>query len=187
MKRVSLVLVSLVFAVTSALATVIDTYPYWDGGITSGWTTVGQSFDAAGSVMTDYQFAIEGGSGSLTVEVYNWTAGLGPTGAALYSTVVAWPTTTGDVVLSGINVAMTMGGHYGVVVDGVGPSSVHWMGNTLGNPTGDGYWGYGIGGLSIFDGLSTQFKATFDVVPEPASIAALGLGLVAVMRRRAKK
>ncbi|MBS1700638.1 MAG: PEP-CTERM sorting domain-containing protein [Armatimonadetes bacterium] len=176
-------------AAVSAHAQVIDTYPFWDGSITAGWTAIGQSFDAPGSTLTDYQFAIEGNAngGTLNVSVFNWIAGTGPTGASLYSTSVAWPTSTGDVVLSGLNIPMTVGGHYGVVVDlsGSTSQSVHYMGNTTGNPSGNGYWSGDDGATwNDFPGLSTEFKATFSSVPEPASMAVLGVGALALLRRR---
>jgi hypothetical protein len=176
------------FAVASQ-AQVIDTYPYYTGGVTNGWNMVGQSFDALGSVMTDYQFGIDGNptGAPLTVSVFNWDGENGPTGAALYSTTLTWPGSTGDVILSGINVGMTTGNHYGVVVDLKGSTSlsVHYTGDKTGNPTGHGFWKNDVDPTwTSFPTLDTEFKATFSSVPEPASFAVLGLGALALVRRR---
>jgi hypothetical protein len=181
----------LVLAAVVSRAQVIDTYPFWDGNVTNAWTAVAQTFDAPGSTLSDYQFAIDGNpsGGTLNISLYDWIAGTGQTGAALYSTSVAWPTSTGDVVLSGINVALSTGSHYGMVVElgGAIDPSVHFMTNVTGSPTGYGYWsgdnGTTWGGIP---GFSTEFRATFGSVPEPASFAVLGLGALALVRRRRK-
>ncbi len=181
----------LLLAAVVSRAQVIDTYPFWDGNVTNGWTAIAQTFDAPGSTLTDYQFGIDGNSagGTLNISLYNWVAGTGQTGAALYSTSVAWPSSTGDIVLSGINVAVTNGSHYGMIVElgGSNALSVHYMGNVTGSPTGYGYWSGDNGSTwSGIPGLSTKFRATFDPVPEPATFAVLGLGALALVCRRRK-
>ena len=127
-----------------AHAYVIDTYPFWDNNITNGWFAIAQSFvvNPVDNKLNTYKFAIAGGSGSLNFSIVPWNINTGPTGAAVYSTVVGWPGVDGDVTLNGINTVLTANATYAAIVDlnGSSSQSVHWMANNSGNPTGHASW-----------------------------------------------
>jgi hypothetical protein len=107
-------------------------------------------------------------------------------GATLYST-------TANIG----SVALTNGGAYwlGIAVDNIGgPTGIYGIGwssgvNAVGSPIGGADALVVIGGVAsaagAVDGMSMGIG--YEVVPEPASIAALGLGALAPLRRRKKQ
>ncbi len=79
---------------TSALAAgpcfadhALDTYPFWDGNVTSGWLRVAQSFAGQGdhNVLDNYMFGFSGIDVAIDFEVFEWDEASGPVGDALYS------------------------------------------------------------------------------------------------------
>lgn len=196
MKLKPFCLVFVVLLATPALATtVIDTYPSWDGNVTVGWLATAQTFTApADNVLLNYKFAVapRSGNGNVNFSIYNW--GGGPVGVPLYSAVLPWTTVGGDVLVSGINLALTTGNLYGADIDLLGYSgaSVHFTGN---NPYGGGggWWWDGSSWFNYtFDGLDHKFRAEFEgrpVVPEPATLLLLGSSLagLAAWRRKSKR
>lgn len=188
LKTVSLVL-SLVLCASPALAvTVIDTYPSWTGFTTSGWEATAQTFTApTDNVLSNYKFGIAGRSvdGTLDFSIFAWS-GVGQVGPALYSVTTPWTTAGGDILISGINLALTTGSLYGAVIDlgSYGGSSVHYESDAYSG--GHGFWGYDGVTWTEFSGLDHQFRAEFGadaVVPEPGTVLLLGSGLAGLAAR----
>jgi hypothetical protein len=178
----------------AAHAQVINTYPEFSGEITDGWFGTAQTFAAPASELVSYQFGISGAASgnNLTVSLYNWTANA-PVGSALFSTTVAWPTSSGDVLINNIDAALTTGDEYGVVVDfnGYSGESENFVTKSLSdpNPTGHGYWSDAPTDSTQWNAVSTldtEFMATFSPAPEPFTVIGLGIGCVALVRRRIK-
>jgi len=186
---------SLSFALfaNSALAnTTIDTYPSWNGNITSGWTFTAQTFTApSDNVLLDYQFGITPRSvdSTLNFSIYEWS-GSGQVGLALYSAVLPWTTTSTDILVSGINLLLTTGNLYGAVIDlqGYSSQSVHYESNAY--PGGNGFWSVNGVSWNNFPDLDHQFRANFGSgasVPEPATMLLMGVGLAGLAGTRLRR
>jgi hypothetical protein len=162
----------------------IDTYPYWDGNITSGWLAVAQSFVAPEhNILVNYKFGFETAGVDINFDIYQWDETSGPVGGSLYST--SFSSLSGDNLVNGINLALTEGTMYAAIVDmnGFVDQSVHFMANVTGNPEGDSSWFNGTWQL-LNSGFSTKFMANFREIPAPGTLAAFGLfGLVGARRR----
>ena len=191
MTRRSAAVTLLLFATAtpSSATTIIDTYPFWDGaGVTSGWKLTAQTITAPlDSVLVGYRFALDPrpGGGTVGFSVREW--GLtGPIGPELYSTTAPWPETGGDIDLTGIDLSLTTGTLYGMVVDllGYGGYSVHFI-TFSPYSGGSGFWSDGTTWQS-FPSLDHRFRAEFEAAPEPGTslLLAAGLGLLYRSRRR---
>jgi hypothetical protein len=119
---------------------------------------------------TDYTISIRyGGSTTPGASIYSWTVSapsdgvysLAPTGAVLLP--------TGDYYVRAENDAAFGGG---------------WFWNSIGF-TGTRVSNYG-GTWHTFGGTTSVMRIDATAVPEPASLAALGLGATALLRRRKK-
>ncbi|MBI5087084.1 MAG: PEP-CTERM sorting domain-containing protein [Acidobacteria bacterium] len=190
MRRVALALFVLAMSAISLPAiTIIDTMGDWDGGITNGWQLTAQTIIApADNVLTDYQFVLapRAGAGSITFSVYAWSGG--PTGPALYSTVIPW-STGGLVDISGISVPLVTGNLYGMLIDlqGYSGMSVHYQSNQTSYSAANAWWGNGT--LESFPGLNHSFHAEFNggQVPEPGTLSLLALGAGFMLLRRVRQ
>jgi hypothetical protein len=177
MKRNMVALViTVVFLASTALAnTVIDTYPDWTGDFTGGWTAMTQTFTVpTDNVLVSFMFGIEPRSwdGNLTFSIYNWD-GWRPVGTALFSVTLPWTASTNDILVPGINLALTTGNLYGAVIDlqGCDLNSVHYESNYY--TGGNGFWTHDITTWPNDDtsDLGLQFRAEFETAgPVPILI-----------------
>src|SRR5271165_1263320 len=81
----------------AGVCTTVNTLPYWDGNITSGWLGQAQTFvapSASCNVLLDYEFnmAARSSAGSLQLNIFQW-GGSGPIGSAVFSITLPWGTT----------------------------------------------------------------------------------------------
>jgi hypothetical protein len=183
-------LICLVFlgAARAGFAQVVyDTYSTGVQQTTSGYLATAQTFTAPAAALTlnSYQFSLapRTGGGTITFGVYVWGQS-GPTGAALFSTPIAWPAAGGPITLSNIGVTLAPNVVYGVFIDLLGYSGqsvLYISGSTF--SLGDGWWG-SPGAISPFSGLDHQFHAEFVAVPEPAVWVILPVGLMLLRRYR---
>jgi hypothetical protein len=183
-------------AAVPAFATTIDTSAGPDY-TTGGWAGTAQTFTApADNVLQDWTFflAPRTADGSVQFSIYNWS-GAGPTGAALYSTTLAWGTAGGATGVSGIDLDLTAGNYYGAVIDLLGylGSSVSYTDDLYAG--GNGQWTTSppAGPYDDFPTLDHRFIAVFSgdktEMPEPASLGLFGLALAAAagVRRRQRR
>jgi hypothetical protein len=172
----------------------INTEPFWDGNITSGWLAQAQTFEAPSAdcrVLSDWEFKLAGRSspGQVTFNIYQWGAD-GPVGNALYSLTLDWGTTDQVFDVTNINLALTPGQLYGADIDlqGYNDKSVYFSGNQTGYPGFDGWWyNPANGGWVGYPDTNQYFNADFTSVPEPRSFVLLGsslLGVASVLRRK---
>ena len=168
----------------------IDTYPDWDGSTTNFWHKIAQSFTVGSdNVLNNYMFALEppGGQDTITFEIFEWDNSSGPVGDALYSVQEAWPEGGGDVLVDNIGLQLATGDLFAAIVDlrGYTGRSVHWQENQDSYSNGDASW-FGKGRWRWLDsGWNTKFRA--ELVPEPGTLAMLGVGLAGVLIRRHRR
>jgi hypothetical protein len=174
----------------SALGQVVyETFSTDSGGITSGHLATAQTFTVPTSapVLSNYTFALaprtEGGAVSFSI--FAWTSN-GPTGNALFTSTLNWPSAGGNVTVSGVNLALVPDALYGAYFDLLGYSgnSVRYTSTSTFN-LGNAWWG-SPGQLTDFPSLDHLFRAEFTAVPEPATwcLVPAGLALLWVGRRR---
>ncbi|PWU17669.1 MAG: hypothetical protein C5B50_10895 [Verrucomicrobia bacterium] len=163
-------------------ATVIDTYPDWDGNVTLDYVQVAQSFLApSDNILSSWQFTLAPAAGPTNVlfEIVPWNATSGPSGGPLFSRTVGWAATGGDVLVTNINLALTPGSRYAALVDlnGYAGQSLNFQFNQNSYNLGSGAW---LGGSppswKYLNGTyNTEFRAVFSPVPEPTGVFFLGI------------
>lgn len=183
----------LAFYATSASAlTIIDTYPSSSGWQTSGWGATAQSFTVpvVDNVLSDWTFNLAGSGTNYKFSIVQMTGGLPDINQSLYTVTNPW--SVGDQNINGINLSLTSGTQYAAVIDflGYAGSSVEFGPDTYAG--GNGFWGFtNSNGWTNFSGLDHIFQASFvsggNNVPEPASLALLGLGIAGIYLSKRKK
>ncbi|MBL8820273.1 MAG: PEP-CTERM sorting domain-containing protein [Planctomyces sp.] len=171
-------------------AFVIDTNPTWNGRVNSGWQGSGQSMtiDAANTTFDQVTFYFDSDSNGRTFDLKIFDAMNG--GTELYST--SFTALTGATTI-GIGQSFVGGSQIWVEMDyrGFTGLTAHFSGIN-GYAGGNSVFGP-IGGMTDFATLDHRFIAEFSggsAVPEPASLAAWSIGLVAMTfarRRRSAK
>jgi hypothetical protein len=172
----------------------INTEPFWDNNITSGWLAQAQTFEAPSancSLLSDWEFKLAGRSspGQITFNIFQWGPS-GPIGNALYSQTLNWGTSDQLFDITNINLALTPGQLYGAEIDlqGYSDQSVFYNFNQTGYPGFDGWWyNPAFGGWNDVGGTNQYFMADFASVPEPGSVVLFAsslLGVAGVLRRR---
>lgn len=173
-----------------ASATVIDTYPDWDGNVTEGYLKVAQSFVApADSTLVKWKFTLApiAAPTNILFEIVPWNTNSGPSGSALFTRQLSWPTAGGDMLVDNINLTLAPGSIYAALVDleGYGGKSLNFQFNQNSYNQGNGSW-YG-GGLNpgwryLVPTYNTEFRAEF-TIPEPPNLCAFGLAATALLVR----
>jgi hypothetical protein len=192
MKNILLLSVVVLLAVSSFANDYhhINTEPYWDGNITTGWLAEAQTFEAPTNtdMLVNWEFKLAGRTdpGQATFEVFAWGP-TGPTGSALFSQTVDWSTQDQVYDITGIDLLLTPGQLYGAEIDtlGYGGQSVYFQGNETGYPGYD-TWVYhpDFGGWSENPDTNQYFTADFAYVPESGTFVLFGSSLLGIAVRQ---
>jgi len=182
---------------SSRSATVINTYPDWDGTITYGWDAVAQSFVApADSTLLSWKFGIAPATNGIPnnkvlFQIVPWDQSSGPAGAALFSREVAWASAGGDILVDNIGLTLTPGSRYAAIVNLEGGSevqSVHFQLNQNSYNGGNASWFSAPNSWQYLDSTwNTQFRAEFATIPEPSTLLFILLSLPMLLGRRRGK
>jgi hypothetical protein len=177
---------------SSKSATVINTYPDWDGTITYGWDAVAQSFVApADNTLLSWKFGIApatNGSPNNNVlfQIVAWDQSSGPVGAALFSREVAWPSAGGDILVDNIGLTLTPGSRYAAIANlenRYEGQSVHFQLNQTSYNGGNASWFSVPSSWQYLDSTwNTQFRAEFAAIPEPGTVPLILLSLLMLLR-----
>lgn len=125
-----------------------DTFHDWDGAFTIGWEGVAQIITPPPSctVLLEFQFGVAGRSsdGTLEFAIYEWS-GTGPVGDPLFLTQLPWGTDPSVMVVANLNLNLTVGKKYGVVVrlHGYSDRSVAFENRQNGYARGNAWWSDG--------------------------------------------
>ena len=171
----------MIIAMPAMAQTVYDTY----GGTTNttfGWRATAQTITApADNILMDYRWSLAARTspGNVRFAVYEWGTNA-PTGPVLHETVLPW-SADGNYEVTGMNLVLTEGVLYGMVIDllGYSGSSVRYGSNLY--PGGNGLWTQDANSGSWYNYSSYDhtFRAVF-IGNEPPTADAGGPYLVAV-------
>ncbi|MBS1718210.1 MAG: PEP-CTERM sorting domain-containing protein [Armatimonadetes bacterium] len=199
MKRIALLSILGVAALANA-DVLIDNTASWDGGISGGWANVGEEFTAPTANLYSVDFYVQNRStssltGELFIGEYSEASGSLVTGPVQLGSFFMSSGGPVDLHWEPINFGLNVGTNYLVYVhldDGGANSGLEYSSGfqnpaALGGFTGDasGVWEIAPNNSSAYQVMS-KLDFTGDAVPEPASMAALGLGVAALIRKRRK-
>jgi hypothetical protein len=175
--------------------TILNTYPDGPSAYSNGYLLQAQTFTVgADTVLDSVKFQLFNATGQFVqFEVYAWGAS-GPTGPVLFdSTNYPRINAIQDFTVTGMNLTLTQGSVYGVVVDPDGYSSFDAAFNTNQTSyTGGHMWLLSQDTPTVwssFSGDNLLFQASFisgatppttSGVPEPAAFVLMGGGLAIV-------
>lgn len=162
----------------------------------AGWTInsgsfIGQSFTTAGTYTfqsIDLPFRMAAETDQFQVNLRSSTAGLPGSVIESFTVTNAFgASTSGLYQLTSSLSPILNPGTYFITVEGLADGAGRWLLNTGAN-TGQNVVSVDGGGIwsPFTDTLGALRVSGAQVVPEPATMAALGLGIVAMMRRRKK-
>lgn len=168
--------------------TTYDNFGAWDGNVTNEWLMQAQKFPVPviDNVLLSWrsEFDAEMSGAPVNFTIRDVVSGQ-PGGATYFSSNANVPGGGGVVAFTNMNLALVSGQQYAAVWDFLGYSgpSIHFTANDV--VPGNGTWFDG-STWKDFPTLDQKLTATFDVVPEPASMLALTAGFAVLLRRRKK-
>jgi hypothetical protein len=179
--------------------TVLETESAWAGAFSINTSTgstpvlIGQTFQvplSGDTVFAQGNFNVRSAvTKSVTLGLAPYNPGTGLTSASILS---GSQTVTGSgffqtLTLDPVDTALTPGGYYFFYMSVVLTPNSFDIGRTAGTAYVPGRYGVGYsipGGLSTYPAEDTAFRV--ELVPEPMSMAAVGLGLTVLARRKRK-